>query len=142
MAQPSDNTGFSTRYAKRTVLVVDDYEAHRYVLTRTLERAGFTVLQAGDGKQAIAQTAEGPSLILLDVNLPDLSGFEVCRRVRANPNTARIPVVFISAECANQDSVMEGECAGGTSFLFFPVTPEELLPVVEGSLARANRTAA
>ncbi len=121
-----------------TILVVDDYAPHAYALQRLLDKAGFRVVSAGTGTDALAQAAQKPDLILLDVGLPDVNGFEVCRRVKANPKTASIPVVFISASHQSVEAVREGERCGASAFLFHPIVPEELLPVLHGSLARAE----
>ena len=66
------------------ILNVDDYEASRYARTQMLQRAGFHVLEAGTGAEALRLARERPDLVLLDVNLPDMDGFEVCRRLRAS----------------------------------------------------------
>jgi DNA-binding response OmpR family regulator len=81
-----------------TVLSVDDTEAARYARRRVLEAAGFCVVEAETGAAALAMAREfQPTVILLDVNLPDMMGFEVCRRLRNSPDTAGIAVLQISA---------------------------------------------
>src|SRR5262249_48329409 len=79
-----------------TILNVDDDLATRYAVTRTLQRAGFTVREASTGQEALALARENPDLILLDVQLPDITGFEVCQRLKADPATAPIPVLQMS----------------------------------------------
>ena len=71
-----------------TVLVVDDVEASRYTLARMLRRANFTVLEAATGEEALRLVAQLPDLVILDVNLPDLSGYEVCKKIKTDPATA------------------------------------------------------
>jgi CheY-like chemotaxis protein len=80
-----------------TILTVDDNDALRYSLTRTLRGEGYKVLEARTGAEALALADQFPDLITLDLNLPDFDGFEVCRRLRANPQTAHIPILHISA---------------------------------------------
>jgi CheY-like chemotaxis protein len=76
------------------ILVVDDHDAGRYVMARTLANAGFKTIEASHGRQALALAdAERPDLVLLDIKLPDIDGFEVCRRLRANPNLASLAIV-------------------------------------------------
>ncbi len=122
-----------------TILVVDDYAPHAYALTRSLGARGFQVITAATGTEALERAAQMPDLVLLDVGLPDVNGFEVCRRIKANPKTAGIPVVFISATHQNQESVIEGDRCGASAFLFHPITPEELLPVIQGSVLKARQ---
>ena len=80
------------------ILVVDDTEANRYAVARHLRQAGYTVLEAGDGRSALALVAErSPDLLILDIRMPGLDGFEVVRRLRADTRTAHLPVLHISA---------------------------------------------
>ena len=82
--------------APATVLVVDDDEAKRYILTSWLRRAGHTVIEAATGREAL-DTVGAVELVLLDVNPPDMTGYEVCRQIKGNPRTAAVPVVQVSA---------------------------------------------
>ncbi len=121
------------------ILNVDDYEAARYARTEMLKRAGFQVLDAGTGGQAL-EIARGsrPDLVLLDVNLPDMDGFEVCRRLRADPATTTLPIVHVSATFVSdraQDLAYEG---GADSYLIDPVEPAVLLATIH-SLLRLRR---
>src|SRR5579862_4463001 len=93
---------------KSTILNVDDSEAQRYATSRVLQHAGFSVLEAGTGGQALAMVAERPDLVILDVNLPDMSGLEVCRRIRADESTARLPVVHLSASMVSTRARVAG----------------------------------
>ena len=122
---------------QRTVLVVDDYEAQRYAMSRLLQQAGFAVLVAGTGEESLARARQHPDVILLDVGLPDMTGFEVCRRLKANPEPAEAPVVFVSGTYMSPDDVVQGEKVGGCCFLFHPVSVDHLLVVIEGALAKA-----
>src|SRR5512142_1341448 len=79
------------------ILVVDDVPEQRYAVARMLSRAGYEVLEAGTGREALAAVRRGPELVLLDVHLPDISGFEVAAAIRNAPETAFIPIVHLSA---------------------------------------------
>ncbi len=121
------------------ILNVDDYEAARYARTEMLKRAGFQVLDAGSGGQALELARRSrPDLVLLDVNLPDMDGFEVCRRLRADPATTTLPIVHVSATFVSdraQDLAYEG---GADSYLIDPVEPAVLLATIH-SLLRLRR---
>jgi CheY-like chemotaxis protein len=75
------------------ILVVDDNPATRYATAHVQRSVGWTVLEAETGKEAITKAAEGIDLVMLDVNLPDFDGFEVCRRIRAVDRLSRLPVI-------------------------------------------------
>jgi len=78
------------------ILNVDDYVPARYARSQLLRRAGYEVIEAGTGAEALRLVAEErPDLVLLDINLPDLSGFEVCRRIRDQLGTLTLPVVHV-----------------------------------------------
>src|SRR5580693_7912006 len=80
------------------ILNVDDYVPGRYARTKLLKQAGYRVVEAGTGKETLEFVDEHkPALILLDVNLPDISGFEVCRQIRSNPKTETLTILHISA---------------------------------------------
>ncbi len=82
-----------------TVLVVDNTEGNRYTVARMLRGAGYEVPEAGTGMEALAQARapQPPDLVVLDINLPDISGYEVVQRLKADPATAAIPVLHLSA---------------------------------------------
>ena len=89
-----------------TILNVDDDEAKRYVITRMLSKAGYTVREAATGEQALTAAFQSqPDLVVLDVNLPDLHGFEVCQKLKSDPRTASIPVLHqcFGYMCGEQD---------------------------------------
>jgi two-component system phosphate regulon response regulator PhoB len=119
-----------------TILIADD-EAHVVELVRvTLEDERVRVLDAPDGTTALALAAElEPELIFLDVNLPDLSGLEVCRRLRRELSLAGVCIVMLTA-AAQQDDIARGLAAGATHYLTKPFSPVRLLSLVEGLLPR------
>jgi DNA-binding response OmpR family regulator len=118
------------------ILAVDDNEAHNYALRKMLEHKGFEVLAAFSGSQTIELAEQKPDIVLLDVNLPDVNGFEVCRRLKQGKNTKAIPVVFLSATHQTTSAVNEAKEAGADNFLFYPVEPDHLVMVVRGVLER------
>ena len=126
--------------ASPTILAVDDNLAFNYAICRTLQQAGYQCLNAQTGSQALTMAENGrPDLILLDVNLPDVNGFEVCRRLKANPDTQNIPVVFLSATQTSSHAKEMGKSVGGDGFLFAPVETAQLLTVIQGALVRSRR---
>ena len=133
--------------APGTLLLVDDDEAKRYVLSTWLRRAGHTVMEVGTGREALAAAATA-DLVLLDVNLPDMSGFDVCRQIKTDPRTAAIPVIQVSATAVEVADRAHGLTQGADAYLVEPAEPEELLATVTAALryyrarTRAERTAA
>jgi serine phosphatase RsbU (regulator of sigma subunit)/DNA-binding response OmpR family regulator len=128
------------------LLLVDDDEAKRYIMAHWLRRAGYTVTEAGTGGEAL-RLASSVELVLLDVNLPDMSGFEVCRRIKDAPETAATPVVQVSATAVDVSARAHGLTQGADAYLVDPAEPEELLATVTAVLRysrarqRAERTA-
>jgi PAS domain S-box-containing protein len=117
------------------VLAVDDNEGMRYATSRTLRDAGFDVLEAGTGGEALrAARAGSADLILLDVKLPDVSGFEVCRMLKADPATAPIPLVHITATYASGEHWAHALDAGADAYLTHPVEPVVLVATIRGLL--------
>ena len=95
------------------VLHVDDSRTARHLIREILHEAGFEVVEAGTGKEALALAADLPDLILLDINLPDMSGLEVCRKLRADPTTAAIPIWSApptSSAAANCRAIIDPPC--------------------------------
>ena len=117
-----------------TILIVDDTEASRSAVGQVLQQAQFTVREAGTGTEALRLAAERPDLIILNVNLPDMSGFEVCRRIKANPTTASTPVLHLSANFVRcEDRAVELE-SGADGYLTYPLEPRELVATVQALL--------
>jgi two-component system phosphate regulon response regulator PhoB len=120
-----------------TALIADD-EAHIVELVRvTLEDDRVRVIEAADGATALQLAEEfEPELIFLDVNLPDMSGLEVCRRIRQRPRLASSRVVMLTA-AAQQDDLVRGMAAGASYYLTKPFSPVRLLSLVEELLPGA-----
>lgn len=134
--------------AAATVLVLDDNDTNRYIVGSWLRRAGHTVVEAADGTEGLALLAaasdgELPELAVVDVKLPDMSGFEVCERIKAEPRTASLPVIHISATAIELSDRTQGLHRGADAYLTEPIAPDELLATVTAALryARARRRA-
>jgi serine phosphatase RsbU (regulator of sigma subunit)/CheY-like chemotaxis protein len=129
-----------------SVLLVDDDEAKRYVIATWLRRAGHQVTEVGTGSAAL-DLVNAAELVILDVNLPDMSGFDVCRQIKGDPRTAAIPVIQVSATAVEVKDRAHGLTQGADAYLIEPTDPEELLATVTAALryhrarARAERTA-
>jgi two-component system NtrC family sensor kinase len=117
-----------------SILVVDDREENRYITARTLRKAGYEVVEACTGQEALAKAADLPDLILLDLRLPDMTGYEVCRRIKANPVTRGIPVVHLSASFITSESKVMSLEGGADSYLTQPVEPPVLLATIKALL--------
>ncbi|HEY2391800.1 MAG TPA: ATP-binding protein [Candidatus Angelobacter sp.] len=116
------------------VLLVDDNEQNRYVLSRILVRAGLKVEQCGTGKEALEQVKSLPDLVILDVQLPDLSGYQVCRQIKNNPITAGITVLQISASFVSNESKVEALEGGADGYLTHPIDATVLVATVRSLL--------
>jgi len=116
------------------ILVVDDFPTNLHLLEGILLKQGYDVRLAPDGAFALqfVQTQQ-PDLILLDVNMPEIDGYEVCRRIKTDPDTQAIPVVFISALGETQDK-LKGFAAGGVDYIAKPFHAEEVLARVNTHL--------
>src|SRR5262249_47732120 len=114
------------------ILNVDDDDAKRYVITRILSKAGYRVKEAATGGEALksVHASPHPDLVLLDVNLPDVHGFEVCRRIKADPHTAGMPVVHLSATSVNRDDRINGLEGGADAYLTEILEPGELIATI------------
>ena len=120
------------------ILNVNDDDATRYVVSRILTKAGYRVTEVATGFEALASVRrERPQLVVLDVQLPDISGLEVCRRLKADPRTADLPVLQTSATFITADRKVEGLDSGADGYLAQPIEPPELLATVR-ALIRAN----
>ena len=120
------------------VLIVDDVPGNLALLSDALERAGYKVLVAMDGISALERMQRmRPDVVLLDAMMPGLDGFETCRRMKAMPAIADIPVLFMTA-LTESEHVVEGFAAGGIDYVTKPIHPEEVLARVAAHLRTAR----
>lgn len=125
-----------------TVLVVEDEPAQREMLAYNLEAEGFKVLRAGDGEEALLLVAENaPDVIVLDWMMPNLSGIEVCRRLKSRPDTRAVPVIMLSARSEEVDKV-RGLETGADDYVVKPYSLVELMARVRAQLRRSRPAAA
>src|SRR5712664_3534525 len=118
-----------------TILNVDDYEPGRYARTQLLRSFGFDVREATTGSEALSVVAaEPPTLVILDVNLPDMSGLEVCRRLKGSATTATVPVLHMSATYIDPIYKALGLESGADAYLTEPVDPPVLFATVNALL--------
>ena len=124
-----------TGHQPATILNVDDYAPGRYSRSRILKSAGFDVLEATTGSEALQLVrTHQPQLVLLDVNLPDITGFEVCRQIKQDPATAHVLVLHMSATSVTLESKLTGLAGGSDGYLTEPVHPDELVANVNALL--------
>lgn len=114
----------------KKILVVDDERHIVRLIQVNLERQGYNVVTAHDGKEALEKVAsEKPDLVVLDVMMPYMDGFEVLRTLRRNPETAELPVIMLTAKAQDMD-VFRGYQEGVDMYLTKPFNPQELLTFV------------
>ena len=124
----------SIHIEKSKILIVDDFPANLDLLRQTLESKAYNISVALSGEVALSIVRRAvPDLVLLDVMMPGMDGFETCRRLKANPTTADIPVIFLTAK-DEPDSVLEGFRAGGIDYITKPFQNEEVLLRIETHL--------
>lgn len=123
---------------RHKILVVEDEADIRELLRYSLVQEGYAVEEAGDGAEALDRvTRRAPDLVMLDLMLPRMSGLELCRRLRANPETARLPVIVVTAKSAEVDRVLGLEM-GADDYVVKPFSPREVVARVKALLRRAS----
>lgn len=124
----------------KRLLLVDDEPNLLIAVAAVLRGEGYEVVTARNGREALAHVAKaGPDLIVSDVRMPGMDGYELARRLRSTPSFALIPIVFLSAKDETQDRV-EGFRSGVDVYLTKPFEPSELIAVIQGILQRVERT--
>jgi two-component system alkaline phosphatase synthesis response regulator PhoP len=123
----------------KTVLVVDDEKDIRDLIAYNLSKEGFAVLTAADGNEALQKLAEHKvAVVVLDIMMPGMDGFEVCRRIRARETTATLPVIFLTARSGEADHIIGLEL-GADDYIQKPVSPRVLVARVKSMLRRSER---
>jgi two-component system, chemotaxis family, chemotaxis protein CheY len=114
----------------KTILTVDDSASVRQMVKFTLADAGYSVIEAVDGKDALAKLAAPVNLVITDLNMPNLDGIGLIRSVRANPACKGIPIIMLTTE-SQEARKQEGKAAGATGWIVKPFTTQQLLAVVK-----------
>jgi twitching motility two-component system response regulator PilG len=114
---------------RATVLVVDDSATQRQFVKQVLDQHGYTVITANDGEEALQKLAN-PDVVLLDINMPKLDGYQVCKTIRENSATAHLPVIMLSGKDGFFDKV-RGRMVGSTDYITKPCEPAVLLATIE-----------
>lgn len=135
---PSGGSTNGTPLDRKTVLVVDDSPTVRKLVAITLEKRGYKVVAAFDGVAAIKEiAAHNPSLILMDVNMPRLDGYQLCKLVKKHETTRDIPVLMLTGKDGMFDR-LRGRLVGCAGSIAKPFSPEDLLEIVEQNIAQVN----
>jgi DNA-binding response OmpR family regulator len=122
---------------KKKLLIADDESAIRALVRMTLEDISFEIFEAGDGNEALViARAKHPDMIILDVSMPGISGFEVCRRLKQDPTTRDITIMMLTARAQDVDKI-EGSVSGADEYFTKPFSPIALVRKVEGILGGA-----
>ena len=115
----------------KTILVVEDQEDNRQILRDLLGASGFTMREAGDGEAALAEVAkQKPDLILMDIQLPILDGYETTRRLKSNPDTKAIPIIVVTSYALSGDE-SKARAAGCDAYVTKPYSPRALLAKIK-----------
>lgn len=118
------------------ILIAEDERDIRDLITYTLNFAGYEVVSAGDGEEAVQLALqEMPDLVLLDVRMPRMTGYEACKAIKADEKTKGIPVVFLSAK-GQEAEVQAGIQAGAVEYMVKPFSPDQLTARVQVVLAK------
>jgi len=127
---------------KGRIFVVEDETDISEMIAFNLEKEGYKVFTCDNGKDALAEIkAEQPDLVLLDVMLPDVDGFEICKQLRAYPPTKKVPIIFVSAKSQETDKVVGLEI-GADDYLTKPFSPRELVARIKAVFRRVPNAAA
>ena len=122
------------------ILVVEDERDIRDLISFTLRFAGYDVVTGTNGLEAIdGAQREKPDIILMDVRMPQMTGFEACQKIKAIPELQSIPIVFLSAK-GQESEIQAGLDAGATEYLLKPFAPDDLIRRVKEILAQKNKS--
>ncbi|MGE5500172.1 MAG: response regulator transcription factor [Syntrophothermus sp.] len=117
------------------ILLVDDERDIVEFLQYNLQMAGYDVITAYDGKEALTKLSEKPDLIILDIMMPKMDGFEVCRRIRENKGSWPVPIIFLTAKSSEADEI-KGLETGADDFVVKPISPKKLLARIKANMRK------
>jgi CheY-like chemotaxis protein len=124
---------------RRVVLIVDDFEDNREMYASYFEAMGYRVVQASDGEEALGiVTREPPDVVVMDLSMPRLDGWEATRLIKSNPRTQKIIVIVVTG-FSGRDDLARARAAGANEVCTKPCTPKELLSKIEARLQRGDR---
>ncbi len=123
----------------QTILIVDDEQDILQILKYNLEKEGYAVLTAQNGKRGLEQARKRPDLIVLDVMMPEMDGWEVCKSLKKNTGTASIPVIFLTAKGTEIDEVLGLEL-GAQDYIVKPISPRKLVARIKVALRNSGRS--
>ncbi len=121
----------------KKILLVDDEPDIIEFLGYNLNREGFEVVSATDGIEALEKMSEKPDLIILDIMMPNMDGFEVCKRIRSKESYKNIPIIFLTAKSSELDEI-QGLELGATDYIKKPISPKKLIARVNSNLRKLN----
>jgi len=121
----------------KQILVVDDEKDIVEFITYNLQKEGYEVLTAYSGNEALRKAQHKPDLILLDIMLPELDGYEVCKQLRSSSSTASIPIIFLTAKSGEVDEIVGLEI-GADDYIVKPISPRKLISRIKAVLRRAE----
>lgn len=121
------------------IVIAEDEPDIRELITFTLQFAGFEVIPTSNGAEALEATQrEVPDLVMMDVRMPKMTGYEACRAMKADPNIQHIPVIFLSAK-GQESEIKEGLEAGAEEYLLKPFAPDQLIEQIRAVLAKHGK---
>ncbi|MES2310075.1 MAG: response regulator, partial [Verrucomicrobiota bacterium] len=123
-----------TANSPNTILIIDDSEDKRYLFSRYLQQDGFEVWTANTAREGLEMAQKNPSLIMLDIVLPDMTGYELCRLLKNDPFTSSIPILHTSATFTQGSEIAYGLSGGADGYLTQPIDPQELTATVRALL--------
>ena len=115
----------------KKILVIEDYPATVEMMENILSMEGYKIVTAADGPSGLEKvSAEKPDLILLDVMMPEMSGFDVCQKLKSDKKTSKIPIIIVSVR-ASEDSINRGKKVGADEYIPKPFDPFKLIEIVK-----------
>lgn len=123
---------------KEKILLVEDEKDIVEFLKYNLEKEGFEVITAYDGEEALKKLADGPDLVVLDIMMPKMNGFDVCKKIRANERYESLPIIFLTAKSSEIDEILGLEL-GASDYIVKPISPQKLVVRIKANLKKFER---